>query len=327
MPRYYDDELYHHGIKGQKWGVRRYQDENGRLTSAGREHLYGSANKSGVIKSNGKSFRKSASTNIENVSNRKANLKTQYAYIAAGTAFLGGGVALAATGVLSPGALIGIPMVASGVKNIATDHAAMTKSKKFAKERAASPPSDIPGLKKKTRQMTPEEDMERVNPEYKNLDQNSKSNCVMCTCAFEMRRRGYDVTAQLASNGVNDETTMPTWFKDVKYKNARKWDPDHIWISTEEQTKMIDNFHRSMAKEPNGSRGAIDIGWNGSYGGHSMAYEKRNNQLIIYDTQANEKLTDRNKINDMFFTCNTIDYARLDDKSVVTKNIHEVVKS
>jgi len=29
--------LYHHGIKGQKWGVRRFQNEDGSLTSAGRQ--------------------------------------------------------------------------------------------------------------------------------------------------------------------------------------------------------------------------------------------------------------------------------------------------
>lgn len=28
--------LYHHGIKGQKWGVRRYQNEDGTLTDAGK---------------------------------------------------------------------------------------------------------------------------------------------------------------------------------------------------------------------------------------------------------------------------------------------------
>lgn len=32
----YSSELYHHGIKGQKHGVRRYQNEDGSLTPAGR---------------------------------------------------------------------------------------------------------------------------------------------------------------------------------------------------------------------------------------------------------------------------------------------------
>lgn len=30
--------MYHHGIRGQKWGVRRYQNEDGSLTSLGRKH-------------------------------------------------------------------------------------------------------------------------------------------------------------------------------------------------------------------------------------------------------------------------------------------------
>lgn len=37
-------ELYHYGIKGQKWGIRRFQDARGRLTKLGRER-YGSNTK------------------------------------------------------------------------------------------------------------------------------------------------------------------------------------------------------------------------------------------------------------------------------------------
>lgn len=46
----YRRELYHHGIMGQKWGIRRFQNPDGTLTNAGRKRYTnsdGSLNKAG----------------------------------------------------------------------------------------------------------------------------------------------------------------------------------------------------------------------------------------------------------------------------------------
>ncbi len=37
---YYEEWLAHHGVKGQRWGVRRYQNADGSLTALGKKHAY-----------------------------------------------------------------------------------------------------------------------------------------------------------------------------------------------------------------------------------------------------------------------------------------------
>lgn len=53
-----ENELMHHGILGMKWGVRRYQNEDGSLTSAGKERYSGSIK--GALESAGKAVGKAA---------------------------------------------------------------------------------------------------------------------------------------------------------------------------------------------------------------------------------------------------------------------------
>lgn len=60
---YTSDELYHYGVIGMKWGIRRYQNSDGTLTSKGKKHLAKTGETGYVYKSHAtKKYAKKLST-------------------------------------------------------------------------------------------------------------------------------------------------------------------------------------------------------------------------------------------------------------------------
>ena len=70
-----NNELYHHGIKGQKWGIRRFQNKDGSLTKAGLKRYSDSA--SSAASAVGKAIVKGGKKVAEKISEKHAQRKEE----------------------------------------------------------------------------------------------------------------------------------------------------------------------------------------------------------------------------------------------------------
>ena len=74
------EDLYHHGVKGQKWGIRRYQNDDGTLTLEGRKR-YGVDNIADMSNEQRKLYEQDRKEALKSAKEdiKRQGLKTNYA--------------------------------------------------------------------------------------------------------------------------------------------------------------------------------------------------------------------------------------------------------
>lgn len=146
---------------------------------------------------------------------------------------------------------------------------------------------------------------------------------MLCTSTYDLRRRGYDVTAKTAGAGFFT-TDINKWYPKAKVKNISGEDPklksNNQFIGSRTKIKdATDKFIKEAQSQGEGARGNIMVTWNGTASGHSMVYEVKGGKVRILDAQANKVYNDPYKI--LKQTTGTFDVARLDN---VDFNIKEI---
>lgn len=229
-----------------KWGVRRFQNSDGSLTAAGKKRYLNGDNNSESKTDNNK---------------KKGLTDKQKKAIIIGAAAVGTGLAIYGGYKLS--------QVYKG------------------SNQTVDPITGFRMLKNNADR----DDISKINPGRikesnplifnKEIISGSSTNCMLCTTAYELRKRGYDVHAGLekTGNGYLPDNLFPKLF--TNYKGTTKLSP----------INSITHIQDFVKNEGNGSRGNIMVWWKGG-GGHSMIWENVNSNVIFKDGQTGQVYKD-----------------------------------
>ena len=189
------------------------------------------------------------------------------------------------------------------------------RNTKYKKQREKEPIDSKTGFHVKTENLSPEEDIKRVNPQVNDLDAGTKNNCMLCTVSYDLRRRGYDVQANKADT--------PYYINDISrwYKNAQAVPIKNSYDGTNIDSGMImTNFEDAVKKQGNGASGIIVVEWSSNGGGHAMHYEYRDGKIYLSDPQTGKIYNDPRKI---LKKSSGASIMRLDDKEVNWETVKE----
>ncbi len=182
--------------------------------------------------------------------------------------------------------------------------------------------SDI--IKIKDRNMSPDDDMRSVNKNYKyGVDDsnrgrtqfvNSLINCATCSMVYDMRRRGYDVDANMTTNAAYTVSDIPSFYKGAKRVTV--------------PGSSLDAADMMLKRHPDGARGMLSgVTVNG--GGHAIAWEKESGNIVYRDCQTGTRYNNVNELRSLMSedlsrrTGHSISYYRLDNCEMNLPKIYQ----
>lgn len=296
------DALAHYGVKGMKWGVRRFEYKPvGRKSKA--------------------STKKSQEDNLEEQeSTQKKKLSKKQKVAIAGAAIV---AAYATYKLVDSGAYR--ELINAGKKFVQNSN----NSSPFKKDnRLASKDFDAGAIHTMV--------VNGINPNYGAVG--TKNNCLRCTYAYELRRRGYDVAATKSVRGSGQSTAgtfnalknTPVKLRggtnalslivgNLRYTSKTGEPSKFVSSVLEAKGKSIDNsgdigksIFDTLSKQPNGSRGNLNLYWKAG-GGHSIAYEIIKGKPVIFDCQTGEMLDNLSKFKKYADRIDRANFTRLDN--------------
>lgn len=330
--------LQHYGILGMRWGIRRFQDKSGRLTAAGKKRYDDDPSNGAPEKASSKTSKEVGDSFIEKklgikLSDRQKTAIKVGAGIAAAALVAYGGYRFYNSDAGKPirdyvdqlvkkfnddARLIAEKEYRIAEKEDRTVFKTTGKLTEHAKQDLSTREYDSKlRFFKKAREYTPDEDLKAINEGMYQMTKGGSNNCGLCTTAYELRRRGYDVRANFAEQGRSVKT-LSEFFKNADLQDDRA-------LAGRTKNEWMAAIERRLLRQGEGARG--NFGGQYSFGGgHSIIYEVSKGKVIFRDGQTGETYK---SVKDAIgkFSPGKSTYFRMDNLEINTDTIHNAVST